>query len=256
MNNELLVTIGAVIVASVIGSLHCAGMCGAFVAMAVGTEQQVSRTRVLAAYNLGRLAVYSLIGAIAGSLGAAFDLGGRAVGAQRAAVLLAAATMITIGTISLLRSLGVRLPRVRLPGAMESLFIRLHRLAAQLTPTRRAATIGLLTGLLPCGWLYAFAILAAGTAHPIAGAVVMAAFWLGTLPILVSLGAGVRALSGALGRYAPGTMAVIILTLGILTALDRATLTFADVAPKQASATVMPVSTDLPCCHPPREPTP
>ncbi len=253
MNTELLALIGTVIAASVVGSLHCAGMCGAFVAMAVGLDRSASRPRLLLAYNLGRLATYSAIGAAAGGLGAAFDLGGRALGLQRAAIGLAAATMITIGLIGLARSFGLRLPKARGPKSLETLFVRLHGVAVRLTPTKRAAAIGLMTGLLPCGWLYAFALLAAGTAHPVAGAIVMAAFWLGTLPILITLGAGVRSLAGALGRHAPRAMSVVIVALGVLAATDRGSKTFAELSDglqaSGASATSVPsASSQLPCC--------
>lgn len=249
VNTDLLALIATVIAASVVGSLHCAGMCGAFVAMAVGLDRSTSRMRLLAAYNLGRLATYAAIGALAGGLGAAFDVGGRALGLQRAAIGLAAATMITIGLVGLARSFGVRLPRVKGPRSLDHVFVRLHGLASRLTPTRRAAAIGLMTGLLPCGWLYAFALLAAGTAHPFSGAVVMAAFWLGTLPILISLGAGVRSLAGALGRYAPRAMSIVIVALGVLAATDRGGRTFAEMsAMHQPTADVPSADAPLPCC--------
>ena len=209
--------------ASVLGSLHCAGMCGAFVAMAVGVghEQPVSKTRLQAAYHLGRLVVYSLIGLGFGFVGQAVDLGGSVVGLHKAAVLLAAGTMITIGLISLLRIAGVRLPKPASPGVMQKLFVRSHTLASKLTPIRRSLVIGLMTGLLPCGWLYAFALVAAGTAHPVSGAATMAAFWVGTLPVMVAVGTGVQALSGSLRRFVPTAMAITIVTMGVLTALGR-----------------------------------
>lgn len=215
--------IGAVLVASLVGSLHCAGMCGAFVAMAVGVghDSQVSKVRLQAAYHLGRLGVYSLIGAGFGLAGGAIDLGGKAVGLHKAAVMLAASTMIVVGLVSLLRIAGVRVPRAASPGFMQKAFIKAHGLASKLTPVKRSLVIGLMTGLLPCGWLYAFAIVAAGTAHPLAGAITMAVFWIGTLPVMVAVGTGVQTLSGTLGRYIPGAMAVAIVTMGVLTALGR-----------------------------------
>ncbi|MCA9273587.1 MAG: sulfite exporter TauE/SafE family protein [Phycisphaerales bacterium] len=223
MNAELIPMIGAVLLASLVGSLHCAGMCGAFVAMAVGVghDKPVSKVRLQAAYHLGRLGVYSLIGAGFGLAGSAVDLGGKAVGLHKAAVLLAASTMIVVGLISLLRIAGVRVPRAASPGFMQKAFIKAHSLASKLTPVRRSLVIGLMTGLLPCGWLYAFALVAAGTAHPLAGAITMAAFWVGTLPVMIAVGTGVQALAGTLGRYIPGAMAVAIVTMGVLTALGR-----------------------------------
>lgn len=223
MNTELFPLIGAVLTASVLGSLHCAGMCGAFIALAVGVGQEtpVSKVRQQSAYHLGRLVVYSLIGTSFGVAGQAIDLGGRAVGLHKAAVMLAAATMITMGLVSLLRIAGVKVPKPASPGVMHRLFIRLHGVASKLTPTRRSLVIGLMTGLLPCGWLYAFALVAAGTAHPIAGALTMAAFWVGTLPVMVAVGTGVQTISGSLRRYIPAAMAITIVTMGVLTALGR-----------------------------------
>jgi len=223
VNAELFPLIGAVLVASVLGSLHCAGMCGAFVAMAVGLgdESAPSRIKLQVAYNGGRLVVYMFIGAMFGFAGRALDFGGQAVGLHRAAVLLAAVTMIAMGIMSLLRIAGVRLPRPPAPGCMTWAFVRAHRMASALSPIRRALIIGLMTGLLPCGWLYAFALVAAGTASPVAGAITMGVFWIGTLPILITIGTGVQALSGALRRAVPVMMAVVIVTMGILTALGR-----------------------------------
>ncbi|PHQ82773.1 MAG: hypothetical protein COB69_00910 [Phycisphaera sp.] len=223
MNTELIPLIVAVLMASVLGSLHCAGMCGAFIAMAVGVghEQPVSKTKLQAAYHGGRLVVYSMIGAGFGVVGHAIDLGGSIVGLHKAAVMLAAATMITIGMISLLRIAGVRVPKLASSGVMHNLFIKSHGLASKLSPVRRSLVIGLMTGLLPCGWLYAFALVAAGTAHPVAGAMTMAAFWVGTLPVMVAVGTGVQALSGSLRRYIPAAMAITIVTMGVLTAIGR-----------------------------------
>ena len=48
--------------------------------------------------------------------------------------------------------------------------------------------LGLLNGIIPCGLVYSFAIFAASTADPLAGALVMATFGLATIPALFFLG--------------------------------------------------------------------
>ena len=111
----------AVLAASLLGSSHCAGMCGAFVLFAVATPDDApsvwrSRAMLNAAYNLGRLVTYSLLGAVAGLLGAGLDLGGSMVGVQRTAAVVAGAMMIGFGVVALLRTRGVKLSRVRVPG--------------------------------------------------------------------------------------------------------------------------------------------
>lgn len=219
----------AVFIASLVGSTHCAGMCGAFVAFAVGTSgaadaKPVSRRALAAAYNGGRLVTYVTLGCLAGSLGAALDLGGSLVGVQRAAMIGAASIMIGFGVIALLRQAGVRVPRMPLPGFMVRAARAGHTRAMGLSPVVRAGAIGLMTTLLPCGWLYAFVITAAGTAHPLYGAGVMAAFWMGTLPILVALGLGVRMISGPLERRLPLISSLLLVAAGLWTIGGRAVM--------------------------------
>ncbi len=252
----------AVFTASLLGSLHCAGMCGAFVAFAVGLDANVSgRTRAAlqAAYHVGRLVTYTALGAAAGALGGAFDLAGEAVGIQRAAVALAGTLMVVFGVLALLRIAGVRLPAAPAPGILREAAGRALRLASDRPPLARAALTGLCTTLLPCGWLYAFVITASGTAGAPLGALVMAVFWLGTLPILIAVGTGVQALLarfGGLGRRMPVIMASIVIAVGLFTVFDRGRLDAAMIAGRadtMAGASVDRVkaldSTEAPCCH-------
>jgi sulfite exporter TauE/SafE len=78
-----------------------------------------------------------------------------------------------------------------------------------------------LTAFLPCGWLYAFAIVAAGSGSALWGAAIMIAFWLGTVPVLASLGIGVQTLTGAFGKRIPLVTAIAVVCLGMYTIVDR-----------------------------------
>jgi uncharacterized protein len=219
-----------VLIASLAGSLHCVGMCGAFVAFAVGTGDQPGvRHKALlnAAYHGGRLITYTALGALGGALGAAIDLGGDYIGLQRTAAIAAGSVMIVFGIVTLLRIQGVKLPKAPVPAALRELVGAGQGLAMGMRPIPRALTIGLLTTLLPCGWLYAFAITAAGTASPVYGALTMAAFWLGTLPALVALGAGIQSLTGALGKRIPTVTAIAIVLVGLYTVMHRLELSSA-----------------------------
>jgi len=94
-------------------------------------------------------------------------------------------------------------------------------LGAELFDLGRAWLVGVLTGLLPCGWLWAFVVSAAGTAHSATGAMVMAVFWLGTVPAMT----GVLALGGALvdriRRRMPVISACVLIVLGVSTLASR-----------------------------------
>jgi len=251
-----------VLIASLAGSLHCVGMCGAFVAFAVGTgEKTDARSRALlsAAYNGGRLVTYTLLGAVGGALGAAIDLGGGYIGLQRSAAIVAGGVMVVFGVVTLLRIKGVRLPKIPIPAVLHRVVGAGQGLAMGMKPVPRALTIGLLTTLLPCGWLYAFAITAAGTASPVYGAMTMAMFWLGTLPALVALGAGIQSLTGVLGKRIPTITAIAIVIIGLYTVMHRLEISSAVYAqpptlqaqsPEQAVQRVKEIgATTLPCCQ-------
>ena len=228
--------IAAVFLASVLGSLHCAGMCGAFVAFAVSGAEDATRGRramLNAAYQGGRLITYVVLGAAAGSVGALLDLGAALAGISRAAMVLAGAVMVLFGVIAVMHAMGRRTLRMPVPGFMQKLLSAGHRAAMSLTPLRRALVIGLLTTLLPCGWLYAFAAAAAGTASPGFGALTMAVFWLGTLPVMVSLGVGVQQLTGRLGRRLPHVTAVLLIAVGLWTLIGRGMLDASALAAQQ-----------------------
>lgn len=223
----------AVFMASLLGSGHCAGMCGAFLAVAVspmpagaaeergGRPSLRERGRLLAAYNGGRLVTYASLGGVAGAVGAMIDLGGQLVGLQRAATIAAGIFILTFGVIALLRQLNVPIARAPIPAGLRSLVIRAHRLADRLPSTLRAFAIGTLTTLLPCGWLWAFVITASGAADPLLGAAVMAVFWLGTLPVMLSLGVGIQAMTGRLGAKLPMLTSLLLIGVGIFTVAGR-----------------------------------
>jgi sulfite exporter TauE/SafE len=194
-------TLAAVLLASLAGSPHCAGMCGVFVAMACGFDRSKSRAHVAlqVAYHGGRLLGYATLGVGAGTLGSAIDLGAKAAGLQHAAAILAATTMLVVGGAWLLREGGIRIPHVKTPAFVRGGFRVGVSRADRFGPVGRALAMGLLTALLPCGWLWAFAIISAGTASPLWGAAVMGVFWMGTVPILAVVGLGAGALRSRLG---------------------------------------------------------
>lgn len=218
------VPILTVLIASLVGSLHCVGMCGAFVAFACGTGDQPGirhKTLLNAAYNGGRLVTYCILGAIAGVLGHVLDLGGDYIGIQQAAAIFAGLVMVVFGAVTLMKIKGIKLPKLPLPNFLVKTVTLGQGLAMAMRPVPRALTIGLLTTLLPCGWLYAFALVAAGTGSPVYGALTMAIFWLGTLPYLVAVGAGIQSLTGVLGKHLPTATAVLIVLVGLYSVVNR-----------------------------------
>ena len=213
----------ATFVASLIRSLHCVGMCGGFVAFYAGQLGSKKAWVAHLAYNGGRLVVYLLLGAIAGGLGAALDLASETFSARRIAALVAGLTMLVWGGVMLLQSIGVQFPRVGMkgPGFMARLLARVEKSLGQKSLVTQALLLGVSTTLLPCGWLYAFVISAAGSGGVVSGLILMLAFWLGTVPLLLGVGLGVQQIARRLGRWVPVLSATALIVMGVIALTGR-----------------------------------
>lgn len=207
--------------ASVAGSLHCAGMCGPFAAFWSEPGSARGSLRAGLAYHGARLITYAALGALAGGAGRALDeaVSGRV---RAGAALAAGLVLVAWGLAGLLRHWGVRLPSLPLPRTFATCAGRAMSSLREKPPAMRAAIVGLLTTLLPCGWLHAFVLAAAATGSAPAGALFMAAFWAGTVPVLSAVGGGAGLLRGPLRRHAPALSAATVLLLGVLALIHHA----------------------------------
>lgn len=239
-----------VVSAGVLGSAHCVGMCGGLIAVASdGTASTRERLQAQLGYQAARLLSYVTLGAIAGGLGRALDLAGQAAGLGQAAAVVAGVAMTLWGLAAMLDAVGtrLRLPQLRLMPAFVTQFLGRAR---QRSPRARALLLGGASALLPCGFLYAFALAGAATGSPLGGALVMAALWLGNLPALLGFG---LLLSGALSRlkrHIPLLSAATVFCLGVLTLNSRLHLpAFAasSLQARPAASDVLPSPRDCPC---------
>jgi len=201
----------AILLASFAGSIHCVAMCGPLVGLHGGAKT----IRLALVHALGRLTTYALLGALAGMIGHAIDLAGDLGTIQRAASLVAGGVIVGWGVYQLAVAAGWR--RVA-PAPLGSAFtdgllrIRSRRVVM------RTWLVGVLTGFLPCGWLWAFVVAAAGTGSALGGVLVMTVFWLGTVPAMTGvLAFGGPAIAWLRGRLPVVTaIAMIVLGLGTL----------------------------------------
>jgi len=216
----------AVLVAGAAGSPHCAGMCGGMVAFATGGAPGQVRGRLgaLAAYNAVRGLGYTTLGLLAGALGSTLNGAGVRLGIGRVAGVVAGAVMIGWGAGKLLAAFGVRLPKARRASRIDVPIARVMSGLRERRPAVRAGIVGGCTAALPCGLLHASTVVAAGTGNALQGALVMLAFWMGTLPALLGVGLGAQFLSGRLRRHADlvGALALVVLGLSSVTGRLRA----------------------------------
>lgn len=200
----------AILLSSLLGSIHCVAMCGPLVGLAGGART----LRLALVHSLGRLATYTTLGVAAGAIGKVFELGL----VQRAATIVAGVLIVGWGLGQLAVAAGWRRPRAgRAPEAFGNALVKLRTRR----PAARAYLIGMLVGLLPCGWLWAFVIAAGGTGDPLHGGLVMAAFWLGTVPAMVGVLTVAGPVLGWLRARMPVVTAVALIALGIGTLASR-----------------------------------
>ncbi len=223
--------LAGIVATSALGSVHCIAMCGPLVGLQGGTRS----LRLAATHSAGRLLTYATIGALAGLAGSALDLAGRLGNIQRLATIAAGATIVGWGVIALVQARRAR-PTTATTGTTTATATTVATATTALGPrtharssafgsalvhirTRSAAkrtfSLGLLTGLLPCGWLWAFAISAAGTGHVASGVAVMVAFWLGTVPAMVGLLGLAGPLLGRLRARMPIITALALIAVGL-----------------------------------------
>ncbi|MGZ8493175.1 MAG: sulfite exporter TauE/SafE family protein [Gemmatirosa sp.] len=210
----------AVLVASLLGSPHCAAMCGGFVCFYAGSGDRRGLAGH-AAYHVGRLVSYTALGLLAGALGARLEAAGRLAGIGRVAAIVAGTLMVAWGLARIGAAYGVRVPGLAPSPALQRRLGGVVRAVRERPPVVRAATLGLVTTLLPCGWLWAFVLTAGGTASPLGGALVMATFWAGTLPMLTALGVTVQRAAGPLRARLPLISATVLVVLGLLSIAGR-----------------------------------
>ena len=167
---------GTALVAGLITSLHCAGMCGPLAcALMPAPAEDVDPHTVSSVYHLCRLGGYAVLGAVAGGLGA-LPLAFVSAGAMRYLPWL-----LVLFFLAVALRFDQRLPRWPLLGRAYGWVSGRLRGRSRLSA---AAALGVATPLLPCGPLYFLLSLALLSGSALRGAETLLAFGLGTVPLL------------------------------------------------------------------------
>jgi len=210
------VTLGAALLSGLLGSAHCAAMCGG---IATGFSAMSPRKGWSVAWeaNLGRVGGYTLAGAVVGGIGSGILSIARMQWLTLGLRMLVGVVLIVVALRLLDRR--NRLGFLSKPGVGTWRLLRplQQRLMPADTHLKRIG-LGMLWGWLPCGLSTTLLIAAWLQATAINGALTMAAFGLGTLPVMLPL-----TWSGArLGRWLQQptrrtVAAMFILSAGVVT---------------------------------------
>ncbi|AVF56204.1 UNVERIFIED_ORG: sulfite exporter TauE/SafE [Pseudomonas parafulva] len=183
---DLLPLLGSALVLGLLGGGHCMGMCGGLMGaltLAIPPAQRGRRLRLLVAYNVGRVLSYTAAGLMLG-------MAGWAVANSPAVLVLrimAALLLIAMGLY--LAGWWSGLTRIEAMG--RGLWRHIQPVASRLLPVSslpRALLLGALWGWLPCGLVYSTLLWAASQGNALHSAALMAAFGLGTWPVLLATG--------------------------------------------------------------------
>jgi len=210
------------LIAGLSSSAHCLAMCGgiaAAIAMSTAqTDTPVMRRagRILQA-QFSRVALYLILGAIAGGIGWGLQDSRPTVAVHEAARFLSALVLLAAAfSVMDIPVFGGQLGRVgaRLSAPITRRLHILHRLGP--------VGLGLAWGLMPCAMVYLMTFYAGLTGSPQQGALVMAGFGLGTIPALTGVALGAGALQSLAKQFWLRALAgAVLIGLAVLTVLQR-----------------------------------
>ena len=167
---------------------HCIGMCGGIV-VAYSTikiepkSSKVSQSVAHLLYSFGRVLTYSVLGAIFGALGGVVLFSNNANGG----LLIFAGVVMILAGLSLMGKIKF-LTLIEHSFSSSSIYKNAFKSVLNSKSNLSFFLLGMLNGLLPCGFVYFFAITAASTADPLYGALVMFIFGISTIPAMFGVG--------------------------------------------------------------------
>ena len=162
-----------------LGSMHCVGMCGPIAFMLpVDRENSWRKATQVFLYHFGRILTYSIMGLLFGLIGKGLYL----FGMQQ---------QLSIG-LGIFMILAVTLPfvfvkKLKITGPYYKWLAKLRSSLGSLLKKRTYKalfTIGILNGFLPCGLVYMAIIAAVASGGALEGAMYMAFFGVGTIPLM------------------------------------------------------------------------
>lgn len=167
---------------------HCIGMCGGIV-VAYSTikidpkSSKLSQSGAHLLYSFGRVLTYTILGAMFGALGGVVLFSNNANGGL---LIFAGIAMILAG-LSLMGKIKF-LTLIEHSFSSSPIYKSMFKQVLNSKSNLSFFVLGMLNGLLPCGFVYFFAITAASTADPLYGALVMFIFGISTIPAMFGVG--------------------------------------------------------------------
>ena len=166
-----------------LGSLHCAVMCGPIV-LGLPLDKKSNWHNILqvSLYQLGRVAVYVLLGLLVGWVGSSF-----AIFVKQETLSLIIGIILILFTIAQLSAKYV----ATLQKLQQKMVVPISKLMGKVFKLPLWGLFaGMLNGLIPCGMVYLALATALNSATYYNGATFMLLFGLGTTPLILFISLG------------------------------------------------------------------
>ena len=229
-------------IVGLVGSIHCVGMCGP-IALALPFKNESKTKFVLGRilYNFGRIITYAFMGAMFGLFGSRLILFGLQ---QNLSIVLGIIILILVLTPRKYKSKLYELSFVkRIISILNSQFSILRSAKS----TRSLLFIGILNGLLPCGFVYVGIAGAVSTTDWLSGTIYMALFGLGTFPIMFATSFAGKLINANIRKRINRLIPVFTLMLALIFILRGMNLGIPYLSPKYSQPKTNSVQED--CCH-------
>lgn len=249
----------ATLFSSLVGSLHCVGMCSPFAMLAMGQSSgdrpAVQRAVRLSAYHLGRLATYLLMGMLVAAFTLTFQL---AVGDFARPQWIGwgvGMILIVMGMVRLFESIGNATTPVTHSAWVLNWtrsIVALRKRYASGPAWLSSFLWGFSSTFLPCGWLYVFVLASAAAPSSTMTIAMMVAFWVGTLPLLTAA-AWSWSMAGPRWRFLVQPLAAAcIVAFGFYTLLHRSQVDLSTMTTTPTKPSLQQIrdsmNAGLPCC--------
>ena len=195
---------GALFLIGLSTSPHCLGMCGGILLSAChGREGRKAQFGAALGYNGGRTLSYTALGAAFGALGTVLTY----------TLSMKSMLFTMLGLVVVLLGLnmwGLLPALLALPEELGTACRLPERIRHQMP-----LLVGLLTGFMPCGALYAAWLCAMSSGSTAKGALLMLAFALGTVPLMLLFASLGALLPRGWSKYLRKLGAVLVTSMGL-----------------------------------------
>lgn len=226
-----------------LGSFHCIGMCGPIV-LALPNHYQHKYVKIYSSllYNIGRVITYGVLGLLFGLLGEGIYLGGFQ---QIVSIITGAVIILLVAFPYILPSKMKQFSIMNYPW-FKNAFSKLFKSESYFA----YLFLGLINGLLPCGFVYIALSGALLMGDTLLGSMFMMLFGIGTIPAMFTLSMAGTFVSLNFRNKIKKSIPYLSVIVGLILILRGLNLGIPYVSPIMSHEKQ---ETSVDCCHKPEQ---